>query len=154
MSDKEKVVSGKSFARLVAVQGLYSHELSGEDNIDDAIARISEIPLDVDEDGVVAKPSKQFLEVIFQGTYEQKSEIDEIIKKYLKEGWEMERLDNLLLSIIRPAVYELKSEDTPVSVVLDEYINIAHAFYDTQEVGFINAILDSVAKELRDNVSN
>ena len=146
----ENNINGKTLARLVAVQGLYSSEVSGEVDIDNILKKAIKIPADSDEDEIKSKPNKKQLKKIISGVQKNKDEIDILIKKFLKPGWEINRLDMLLLSIIRAAVFELKyCEDVPVRVVFDEYMNVAHAFYDTQEVGFINAILDSISVDLR-----
>jgi N utilization substance protein B len=148
----EVKLHGKSLARLMAVQGLYSYEVSGADDIDDVISRILHVEAENDdgeEINISQSPDKKLLAVLIKGAVEKQKEIDKLVTKYLKGDWKIEHMDNLILSVIRPAVYELKEKDTPVAVVLDEYINIAHAFYEMQEVGFINALLDSIAGDIR-----
>lgn len=151
--NKDTKLHGKSLARLIAVQGLYSAAVSGEEDVESITSRLLHVELENDDgsDGRIDQsPDKKLLKDLIKGCTDKKDEIDGIIKKYLKEGWDISRVDSLLLAIIRPAVFELSHhKKTPVKVIFDEYINIAHAFYELQEVGFINAILDSVAHDLR-----
>ncbi len=150
---EENNIHGKSLARLIAVQGLYSHEISGgSEDVEDLLERLVHVQVDKEDedDSIMQNPDRKLLRELIVDCTKNKKDIDGIITKYLKPGWGISRLDVLLLSIIRPAIYELKEKKkTPVKVIFDEYVNIAHSFYDLQEVGFVNGILDSVAHELR-----
>ncbi len=53
-------------------------------------------------------------------------------------------------AILRAGAYELIARpDVPVGSVISEYVDVAHAFYDKRESGFVNGILDAIAKEAR-----
>ena len=53
-------------------------------------------------------------------------------------------------AILRAGAYELVARpDVPVATVINEYIDVAHAFYDKRESGFVNGLLDAIAKEVR-----
>jgi N utilization substance protein B len=43
----------------------------------------------------------------------------------------------------------LARKDVPVGSVISEYVDVAHAFYDKRESGFVNGLLDSIAKDAR-----
>ena len=52
--------------------------------------------------------------------------------------------------ILRAGTYELLARpDVPTAAIISEYLDIAHAFYDKREAGFVNGLLDAVAKALR-----
>ena len=66
------------------------------------------------------------------------------------KGWSLERLDRPMRAILRAGAYELIARaDVPVGSVISEYVDVAHAFYDKRESGFVNGLLDAIAKEAR-----
>ena len=73
-----------------------------------------------------------------------------LIAAKLAEGWSLDRLDRPMRAILRAGTYELLARtDVPVRSVISEYVDVAHAFYDKRESGFVNGLLDAVAKEAR-----
>ena len=53
-------------------------------------------------------------------------------------------------AILRAGAYELVARpDVPVASVITEYVDVAHAFYDKRESGFVNGLLDAIAKTAR-----
>jgi N utilization substance protein B len=62
----------------------------------------------------------------------------------------MERLDKPMRQILRAGTYELLARaDVPTGAVISEYLDVADAFYDRREKGFVNGLLDALAKEIR-----
>ena len=73
-----------------------------------------------------------------------------MIQATLAEGWSLERAGYLLRAFLRAGAYELACKpDVPVSVVINEYVELAHDFLSRDESGFINAVLDRLAGQLR-----
>jgi len=84
------------------------------------------------------------------GADARRAEIDALISKRLAEGWTLERLDRPMRAILRAGAYELIARpDVPVASVITEYVDVAHAFFDKRESGFVNGLLDAIAKEAR-----
>ena len=53
-------------------------------------------------------------------------------------------------AILRCGAYELmKRPDVPARVVIDQYVDVAHAFFEGPEPGFVNAALDTCARKVR-----
>ena len=53
-------------------------------------------------------------------------------------------------AILRAGTYELMArKDVPVGATISEYIDVAHAFYERREIGFVNGLLDGIAKDVR-----
>jgi len=68
----------------------------------------------------------------------------------LADGWKIERLDATSRAILRAGVFELmKRDDLPAQIILDEYVGIAHAFFDDAEPRFINGLLENVREDVR-----
>jgi N utilization substance protein B len=80
----------------------------------------------------------------------RRADLDALIAGRLAEGWTLERLDRPMRAILRAGAYELLARpDVPVGSVISEYVDVAHAFYDKRESGFVNGLLDAIAKEVR-----
>ncbi len=137
-------------ARLSAVQALYQMEVSGQG----ASAVVKQF-LDhrfghSDEPGDYIEADEAFFEDLVAGIIEAQPKVDPVISQSLKEGWKFSRLDSTLRAILRGGAYELvRRDDVPSAVVIDEYVDIANAFFDGPEPGFVNAALDAIARKVR-----
>ena len=140
----------RSAARLAAVQALYQQEMEGT-----PIARLlhefHEHRLGATiEDATYVEAEQSFFDDVVAGVDARRSEIDEAIAGKLAEGWSLDRLDRPMRAILRAGTYELIArKDVPVASVISEYVDVAHAFYDKRESGFVNGLLDAVAKVAR-----
>ena len=66
--------------------------------------------------------------------------------------WDLGRMEDGLERMNRS--YELLARaDVPVGTVISEYLDVAHAFFDTKEAKFANGVLDAVAKAVRPSAS-
>lgn len=102
------------------------------------------------EDAQYHDAERDFFDDIVTGAAARVAEIDELISRRLAEGWTLERLDRPMRAILRAGTYELIARrDVPVASVISEYIDVAHAFYDKRESGFVNGLLDAIAKDTR-----
>jgi len=85
-----------------------------------------------------------FVELLLEGTIKNKTEIDEIITKYV-ENWELTRLNIVDRNILRIGTFELlKTPDTPVNVIINEAIEIAKKYSTSDSGGFVNGVLDKI----------
>ncbi|HEX6741162.1 MAG TPA: transcription antitermination factor NusB [Sphingomicrobium sp.] len=140
----------RSAARLAAVQALYQQEMEGT-----PIARLlhefHEHRLGATiEDEQYHEAERDFFDDLVSGADARRADIDSLIKGRLAEGWTLERLDRPMRAILRAGAYELIARpDVPVASVISEYVDVAHAFYDKRESGFVNGLLDSIAKDAR-----
>jgi N utilization substance protein B len=140
----------RSAARLAAVQALYQQEMEGTPS-----ARLLKEFHDhrlgaTIEDEQYHEAERDFFDDIVTGTDARRAEIDGLISQRLAEGWTLERLDRPMRAILRAGAYELIARpDVPVATVITEYVDVAHAFYDKRESGFVNGLLDAIAKEAR-----
>ena len=147
MSERAK---SRSAARLAAVQALYQKEMEGT-----PVARLlhefHEHRLGATiEDGTYAPAEVSFFDDIVMGVAARQDEVDALIRDRLSEGWNLERLDRPMRQILRAGTYELIARaDVPTGTVISEYVDVAKAFYDKRETGFVNGLLDAVAKTAR-----
>ena len=141
----------RSVARLVAVQALYQMETSGT-GVDAVIREFLAHRLEGDIEGEQLQPADAALFTdIVRGVVDGQRRIDRAIGANLAANWRIERLDAIARGILRAGVYELGMRaDIPPAATIDEYVELARDFFDDgAEVGFINGVLDSVAKAAR-----
>ena len=140
----------RSAARLAAVQALYQHDMEGTP-IARLIHEFHDHRLGATIEGATyAEAEQSFFDDLVSGTAERREEIDALIGERLAEGWSLERLDKPMKAILRVGAYELIARpDVPVASVISEYVDVADAFYDKREKGFVNGLLDAIAKAAR-----
>ncbi len=146
-------------ARLSAVQAIYQMELTGIDAEAVAIEfvehRFRGEPLEAGAANEIntsagAAPDEEFFGAVVRGVPCHQVEIDRAIAKCLASDWRLERVDSILRAILRAAAFELIGRpDVPARVVIDEYVEIAHAFFSADEPSFVNAALDKMAHRKR-----
>jgi len=150
MSNVHSVHEGRSGARLAALQALYQLEIAGaapEDVIEEFIqhrfGRDSEA-------GIAGPQDKEFFADLVHGVLKHQVEIDRSLARSLAKGWTLVRIDSILRALLRAAAYELVARpDVPAKVVIDEYVELARDFFTGDEPGFVNAVLDRVARSKR-----
>ena len=140
----------RTVARLAAVQALYQMELAGE-GVDTVITEFSNHRFDADIEGEpLAEADEDYFAQIVRGVVGEQSAIDLAVKARLASNWRLERLDSTLRALLRAGAWELKSRpDVPREIVIDEYVELAKAFFDESEAKFVNAALDGVARDVR-----
>ncbi|OAS85199.1 MULTISPECIES: transcription antitermination factor NusB [Metabacillus] len=89
----------------------------------------------------------QFMNSLVFGTIEHEKELDELITPHLV-NWTIDRLANIDKTILRMAAYELKYEEVPANVTLDEAVELAKAFGDDHSSKFVNGVLSKIKKGL------
>ena len=140
----------RSAARLAAVQALYQQEMEGTPT-PRLIHEFHAHRLGATIEGATyADAEESFFDDLVSGTIARKDEIDAMIADRLADGWSLERLDKPMKAILRVGSYELIARaDVPVASVINEYLDVAEAFYDKREKGFVNGLLDAIAKVAR-----
>ena len=147
MNDRSK---SRSAARLAAVQALYQLEMEGTP-LHLLLHEFHQHRLGATiEDVTYAQAEESFFDDVVQGVDRRREEIDGLIVARLSKGWSLERLDKPMRQILRAGAYELIArKDVATGTVISEYVDVAHAFYDRREAGFVNGLLDAVAKDVR-----
>ncbi|MCG6120269.1 MAG: transcription antitermination factor NusB [Blastomonas sp.] len=140
----------RSAARLAAVQALYQHTME-EIPIAQLLHEFHTHRLgeEIDE-AQFADADVDFFDDVVEGTTARLAEIDGLIEGKLASGWSLTRLDRTLHQILRAGTYELLARrDVPVGSVINEYLDVAHAFFDAKDTRFANGLLDAIAKDVR-----
>ena len=119
---------------------LYQIYFYRQANIEYKVEDVIKENLEIDND---------FVKDIVYGVLEKEEEIDKIINKYI-ENWKIDRLGKTDQAIFRMSTYELLFYDTPEIVAINEGIELAKKYSDEKIVNMLNAILDNIMKEEKD----
>ena len=136
-------MGGRRRGRIIAVQSLYRHDLSG--------AGLDELFdfswLDGERAAAIADETVQFARLLIQGTLENLEAVDAAVRRHL-EHWDFTRLQRVDLALLRVSVYCLLYQpEIPASVTIDEAVDIARAFGGADSWRFVNGVLDAVHHE-------
>ncbi len=142
--------TARSAARLGAVQALYQREMGG-----DAVAKLlhefHSHRLGQEIEGAdYAEADPALFDDLVTGVAARQDELDALITAALATGWTLDRLDKPMKALLRAATYELLARaDITAATVINEYIDISHAFHAEKDAKFVNGLLDTVARRVR-----
>lgn len=140
----------RSAARLAAVQGLYQIDLAGASS-ETVIHEFVRHRIGQEQDGdefVTAEP--QLFADIVRGVQARLAEVDQMLGGLLSHQWSLERMELLLRAILRAGAWELlANEAVPPHIIINDYIDVTHAFFSGREPGMVNGVLDKLARTLR-----
>jgi N utilization substance protein B len=140
----------RSAARLAAVQALYEMDVAGAP-ADDVLAEFLKRrwQLNAEAEGM-AEPDDAWLGDLVRGVSTGAQSLDELIKPALAGDLALERIETLLRMVLRAGAYELSAKpEVPAAVIIDEYVDVANAFFEGREAALVNGILDKLAQGLR-----
>ena len=93
---------------------------------------------------------KKFIKDVVSGTLERSELIKETINNNLSQDINLAKTDKLLKIILFAAVFELMfKHNTPTKVIISEYLLASEYFLEKIQIGYLNAILDKIAKLIR-----
>jgi N utilization substance protein B len=150
MSGGRQARPSRSTARLGAVQALYQMEMA-ETDLSDILADFGSrgIARSGDGDDLMVGDFEFFRDLV-TGVVREQRDIDPRINACLATDWRFDRLDSTLRAVLRAGAFELAQRmDVPVKVVINEYLEVARAFFSGDEPKFVNGVLDRLARELR-----
>lgn len=152
-------IKKKSAARLAAVQATYMIEY-GQLPVDEVIkdfvsGEVGHFLIEDEGDDrevlvEAADMDSTYFANLTRGVHEKKEDMEKSIAHYLREGWVFDRFDGTLRALLLCAAYELaNTTDIDAKVLIQEYVDLAYAFFSKNEPKMVNALLDTVAKEIR-----
>ena len=133
-------MSLRSKSREFAMQMLFQWDISQQD--------LAKLEAKFWKGAKAAEQTRTFANQLFEGAAHAAPELDESIGKYA-ENWRPERISAIDRAILRLALHELRSTDTPPKVVINEAVELAKKFSSEEAGGFVNGILDACHKALR-----
>jgi len=150
MSQHGKRHLDKRLARLAAVQACYRHDLDGtpfnviiKEFINSGFQQIL-------DEAPVEMPDIELFRHLVEAIAKRLEDVDNLISQHLAVGWSLPRLEKVALAILRIGSVELYSRpETAAVIVVCEYADIAHAFFDDKDAGFVNGMLNRLARIVR-----
>ena len=148
----------RTVSRMAAVQALYQMDLAGTDAgevIEQFLAAPetadgAEPDADADLSVSLEGADTTFFAEVVKGVVRRQRDIDPLVDQQLRTGWRLVRVDSILRAILRGGVFELlERTDVPARVTINEYINIAKAFFEADEPKVVNGVLDRIAHKVR-----
>lgn len=104
-------------------------------------------------DALIEYPKSQyrkFIKDVVSGTLERSDLIEQKINIFLSKDIDLTKTDKLLKIILFAAIFELMfKHGTPKKVIINEYLLASEHFLEKIQIGYLNAILDKISKELR-----
>ena len=95
---------------------------------------------------------KKFIKDVVSGTLERKELIEELVATHLNDDIDLTKTDKLLKIILFAAIFEFMfKHNIPKKVIINEYLIASEYFLEKIQIGYLNAILDKIGKELRKN---
>jgi N utilization substance protein B len=146
----ERKANRRGAARLAAVQALYQMDIAGT-GVNDILAQFESHWIGREVEGNQYLPAEAaFFRDVVGGVVREQRALDPLIDEVLSQGWPLKRIETILRAVLRAGAYELDHRrDVPGRVVVSEYVDVAHAFVERDEVGLVNAVLDRIARKLR-----
>jgi N utilization substance protein B len=146
----------RTASRVAAVQALFQGEQAQEnlETVIDQFVRhrlcaVDDPESDYEAGRVPEAEVKLFARIVREATKRQ-DQIDLLLTTILPEDWPLNRLDPVLRALLRAAGGELAMTDgAPARVVINEYLDVAHGFFDAEEPRMANGVLNRLARELR-----
>ena len=132
-------------SRIIAFQGIYSWDVGSisESQVLEFSWVSDEVKNNLGVDGLT------FAKLLVSGTIEHIAEVDEMIKKHII-NWDFERLNKVDLAVLRISTYpRMFQKDIHPSIIIDEAIDIVKEFGTDDSFKFVNAVLDSIRKEVQ-----
>ncbi len=137
-------------ARLSVVQALYEMEIGGR-GVVEAMAEFEAFWIGKEvEDIELPKAEIAFFRDLLGGVVREQRLIDRSVDETLAAGWPLKRVEAVVRAVLRAGAYELAfRKDVPGRAVISEYVAVTRAFYEGEEIGMVNAVLDKMARDVR-----
>ena len=120
---------------------IYSLEIQKPENLEE------QIDLFFESNNIEEQAQKDIKNVIL-GIYENSESIEKDIEENLKEEWKINKISKMDLSILKLAIYEIKHNEIPYKVAINEAVELAKKYGEDKSKNFVNGILASIVKDM------
>ena len=149
----------KSGARLAAGQAAYMAAFT-DASVDEVIEDFKSGEIGryaIEEDALsgehmveLEEIDQPYFEKLVRGVHAKKQDLENALRSYLKDGSAYDHMNATMQALLLCAVYELGyTTDVDAKVIIQEYVDLAYAFFMKNEPKMINALLDQIAKHVR-----
>lgn len=137
-------------ARIMAVQAYYETTQNAKPlriAIEEHLQRDQYIDIDGEE---LPRPQGALFKRILQSVHNRKAEVEEILGAHYPPKQAGKEMEPLLKSVLICGITEiLAHDDIDTALIIDDYLNVTHCYYEKQQVSLVNGILDKIAKLIR-----
>ena len=130
----------RSAVREIAFKFIYGVEVQKEYSKE-------QLDLFIEDNEIKDKSAIEYMSTVFNGIEQNKEEILDLIKANLKKDWAIERISKVNLAILEIAIYEIKYQELPFKVAINEAVELAKKYGDEAAPLFVNGVLASIVKE-------
>lgn len=120
---------------------IYSLEIQKAENLEE------QIELFFESNGIQDKEAKKHIKEVILGITGKESDILKGIEQNLKSDWKLSRISKMDLAILKLAIYEIKYDEIPYKVAINEAVELAKKYGEDKSKNFVNGILASIVKE-------
>ena len=132
----------RSAIRENAFKLIYSLEIQKTENLKE------QIDLFFESNNIEDEQAKKYIKDEIFGINENLEEILKDIEQNLKEDWKLNRISKMDLSILKLAIYEIKYNEIPYKVAINEAVELAKKYGEDKSKNFVNGILASIVKDM------
>lgn len=132
----------RSEMRENAFKLIYSLEIQKIENVEE------QIELFYESNKITEVETKKYISDVIFGINKNEQQILKEIEKNLKEDWKLSRITKMDLSILKLAIYEIKYNEIPYKVAINEAVELAKKYGEDKSKNFVNGILASIVKDM------
>ena len=132
----------RSAIRENAFKLIYSLEIQNAENLKE------QIELFFESNEIKDEEAKKYIDNVVLGIESNKEQILKYIEQNLKDEWKLNRISKMDLAILKLAIYEIKYNDIPYKVAINEAVELAKKYGEDKSKNFVNGILASVVKDM------
>ncbi len=138
----------KRTARVLAIQAIYAHNYTQADfPLDQVIFDIIKDSKSQESLSKLSASDEKLIITLTRGTEKNLEKLKEIISGHLSKEWRFDRLGKVMQAILLVAAYEMQmNPEFDKAIIINEYIEITKMFNHEGEAGFVNSVLDGIAK--------
>lgn len=130
----------KSASRELVFKLLYSLEIQKESHLE-------QFELFCETNEIEDKNTKEYIKEIITQVKNHEQEIEELISKNLKSGWNIKRISKINITLLKLAICEMLYKNLPYKIVINEVVELAKSYGDDTSPMFINGVLASIIKQ-------
>jgi len=161
LTSESTIINHRHVSRFIAILSLYAYEMQVQSTKAKTLQQIAEnmrgaylekdlFDIDLKKEQLFHAPEEELLEQLIRLGDAKREEIETFIKSNLIEKYNFDRLDKVIKSILQLAALELLyCGDTPAKIIIDEYVSLTKTFYENNEAGFVNKVIDVMARTAR-----
>lgn len=121
---------------------IYSLEIQNAENLEE------QIELFFESNDITDKEAQKYIKNVVIGINKNQTEILNDIEKNLKSDWKISRISKMDLSVLKLAIYEIKFNQIPYKVAINEAVEIAKKYGEDKSKNFVNGVLASIVKDM------